>query len=91
MASLLVQLHLLEARVEISRLQPDSARALFLSQKRDLLWQRRIPLEDSAFERSYRYYASHGKDLSDIYVVVTDSLQAKTRRLGSTQGQLPYR
>ena len=90
MASLLVQLHLLEARTETSRLQPDSARALFLSQKRNLLWQRHIAVEDSAFERSYRYYASHDKDLSDIYTVVTDSLQAQARRLGS-QERPPYR
>ena len=91
MVGLLVPLHLLEARVENSRLQPDSARALFLSQKRELLWQRHIPLEDSVFERSYRYYATHDKDLSDIYTIVTDSLEAQAHRLGSTQVKLPYR
>ena len=82
MVSLLTRLHLLEARIEISRTSPDSARALFLSQQRELLWQLHIPADDSTFERSYRYYAAHGKDLDEIYGIVVDSLQAEQRRLG---------
>lgn len=84
MVSLLTRLHLLEARVEVSRMSPDSARALFLSQERELLWQHNVPADDSTFERSYRYYATHAKDLDEIYTVVIDSLQAEQRRLGGT-------
>ena len=83
MASLLIRLHLLESRIESSRLSPDSARSLFLAQQRDLLWQRHVSEQDSSFERSYRYYAVHGKDLDDIYTVVIDSLAAIEKQFGA--------
>lgn len=85
MVGLLVRLHLLEARIEAGRLSSDSARSLFLSQQRDLLWQRHISEQDSSFERSYRYYAVHGKDLDEIYAAVIDSLNAVEKRFGAPQ------
>ena len=84
MVSLLVQIHLLEARVETSHLPPDSARALFLSQQRDLLWRNGVAQPDSVFERSYRYYATHAKDLDEIYAVVIDSLTQRAKKMGVT-------
>ena len=79
MIALLADLHVLEARVENSRLSPDSARALYLAQQRDLLWNRQIT--DSAFQRSYRYYGIHGQDLSDIYGAVIDTLKRRAAAL----------
>jgi hypothetical protein len=76
---LLADLHELEARIESSRISPDSARALFLAQQKALLWKREI--SDSAFHRSYRYYGVHGKDLSEIYGAVIDTLTARQHRL----------
>ena len=72
---LIADLHLLEAQVEGSRLSPDSSRALYLSEQKNLLSKRGVT--DSAFQRSYRYYGIHGKDLDDIYGAVIDTL---TRR-----------
>ena len=89
MTSLLTNLHLAEAQVEASRLSADSAKALFNQLRKDLFW--RYETTDSAFYQSYRYYAVHDKDLSDIYTAVTDSLQARARRLGSTQEQNIHR
>ena len=79
MVRLLADLHLLEARVENSRLPPDSARALFLAQQKELLWSREIT--DSTFQRSYRYYGVHGKDLSEIYNAVIDTLTQRQLNL----------
>ncbi|WP_052732627.1 DUF4296 domain-containing protein [Hymenobacter terrenus] len=79
MISLLADLHLLEARVESSRLSPDSARALYLTQQKNLLWKQEIT--DSAFQRSYRYYGIHGKDLNDIYGAVIDTLGQREAKL----------
>ena len=79
MISLLADLHVLEARVESSRLQADSARALYLSQEKELLWKRSVT--DSAFQRSYRYYFIHGKDLDDIYKAVIDTLGHREHKL----------
>ncbi|NML64734.1 DUF4296 domain-containing protein [Hymenobacter sp. RP-2-7] len=90
MVSLLVRLHLLEARIEASRLAPDSARALFLAQQRDLLWQRHISEQDSSFERSYRYYAVHNKDLDEIYAGVIDSLEKVEKRFGAPQNSFHH-
>ncbi|WP_051718301.1 DUF4296 domain-containing protein [Hymenobacter sp. IS2118] len=86
MTILLTDLHVLEARVESSRLQPDSARALYLSQHERLLKQNQVT--DSAFQRSYRYYGGHGKDLNDIYSAVVDTLNARSQRADSAAGLL---
>jgi len=88
MVSLLVQLHLLEARVEASRLPPDSARALFQAQKQALLWKNDVSVPDSLLERSYRYYAVNNKDIDEIYKAVIDSLELrKTKLEGGKPGE----
>lgn len=89
MITLLTEQHVLEARVENSRLPPDSARALYLSQHKLLLQKQQVT--DSAFQRSYRYYSIHGKDLDNIYKVVIDSLKARETRFEapSTNAQRP--
>jgi hypothetical protein len=79
MAQMLADLHQLEAQVESSRLSPDSARALFLAQQKNLLWKHEVT--DSAFQRSYRYYGIHGKDLNEIYAGVIDTLNHREARL----------
>jgi hypothetical protein len=82
LTSLLIRFHVLEARVESSRLAPDSARALFQAQHHLILAHYKLAEADSAFERSYRYYAMHGKDLDEIYATVIDSLVAREKKLG---------
>ncbi len=81
MVSILVQLHLLEARVEASRLPIDSARALYQSEQRNLLWQNQIPESDSVLQRSYRYYAINRKDMEEIYKAVIDSLEKREAKM----------
>ena len=78
MVPLLADLQQLEAQVENSRLSPDSARALFLVQQKNLLW--RHEATDSTLQHSYRYYSSHGKDLSEIYQAVIDTLKARQQK-----------
>lgn len=79
MVSLLVELHTLEARTDASGLPIDSARALFVQARKGLYT--RFAVDDSAFVRSYRYYAIHDKDLDQIYTVVVDSLALRETRL----------
>ena len=79
MTSLLINLHIVEAQVEASRLAPDSARAMFNQLRRDLFW--RYETTDSAFYQSYRYYAVHDKDLDKIYGDVIDSLSIRETKL----------
>ena len=82
-ASVLLAVHLLEARVEASHLGGDSARALFLSEERKILQRNHISADDSTFERSYRYYSVHDKDLEEIYKVVLDSLSQRAAKMGA--------
>ena len=87
MIRLLTGLHLLEARVDASRMNPDSGRALFLAQQRELL--RQAHTTDSVFQRSYRYYGVHGKDLDELYQAVIDSLGQRERELQRQEGRKP--
>ncbi|GAA3925039.1 hypothetical protein GCM10022406_08890 [Hymenobacter algoricola] len=81
MVSLLVQIHLTEARVEATNLPADSSRALYRQLHKDLLWRQDVT--DSLFQRSYRYYAVHEKDLDEIYGVVIDSLTRRKELLNA--------
>ena len=82
--AVLAQLHLLEARVENSRLTPDSARALYQAQHKQIMWKEEV--SDSAFNRSYRYYGIHGKDLDEVYGAVIDTLTQREAKLGPAAG-----
>ncbi|MDB5269578.1 MAG: hypothetical protein JWP58_2618 [Hymenobacter sp.] len=87
MAQMLADLHQLEAQVENSRLPPDSARALFLAQQKSLYWKHEV--SDSTFQRSYRYYGIHGKDLNEIYAAVIDTLSKREARLNPATANQP--
>lgn len=82
LTSLLIRFHVLEARVESSRLAPDSARALFQNQRRQILKHYQLTEADSTFERSYHYYSIHAKDLDEIYAATIDSLAARAKKMG---------
>lgn len=88
MVSLLVDLHLLEARTDAAALPSDSARALFRQQQKNVYW--RYEVNDSAFVQSYRYYAVHEKDLDDIYATVVDSLALREARLQAPGSPPPH-
>jgi hypothetical protein len=93
--SILIATHLLESRIETSRLSPDSARALFQTMQQRVLQRHHVQAADSSFQHSYRYYAMHDKDLDGIYAAVIDSLTAVDKKLGgkptpSSAGQHPY-
>nr|WP_281383928.1 DUF4296 domain-containing protein [Hymenobacter citatus] len=79
MRSILIDLHILEARIESGRLSTDSARALYNEQQRLVLQQHQV--SDSTFQQSYRYYAIHDKDLDGIYGEIIDSLAAREKKL----------
>lgn len=89
MVSLLIEMHLLEARTDAAALPTDSARALFRQQQKNVYW--RYEVSDSAFVQSYRYYATHEKDLDDIYATVVDSLSLREARQQEPGGPPPHR
>ncbi|WP_198172697.1 DUF4296 domain-containing protein [Hymenobacter ginkgonis] len=80
--SILIRIHLLEARVEGSHMNTDSTRALYQSQQVLIFKKYGITPADSSFQHSYRYYAVHNKDLDEIYAAVIDSLVVRDKSLG---------
>lgn len=78
MVPLLADLQQLEAQVENSRLAPDSARALFLAEQKNLYWKRQVT--NSVLQHSYRYYGAHGKDMPEIYQAVIDTLKTRQQK-----------
>ena len=84
MVPLLADLHQLETQVENSRLAPDSAKALFRQQQQSLLG--RYQATDSSFQRSYRYYSIHNKDLNEVYQAVIDTLTQREKKFGDGPG-----
>lgn len=85
LVSLLVDLHVLEARVEASRLPTDSAHVLYRQQVKDVYW--RHDTDEETFKQSINYYASHGKDLENIYTIVVDSIAMRQFRVSTSTGK----
>ena len=79
LVQLVADLQVLEARVENSRLSGDSSRALYLINQKEIFWKNEVT--DSAFQRSYRYYSIHGKDLDEIYAAAIDTLGRRELKL----------
>ncbi|GAA4384323.1 DUF4296 domain-containing protein [Hymenobacter koreensis] len=84
MVALLIDIHLLEARVEAASMQADSARALFNQQLKDIYWRHEV--EEDVFRQSYQYYAVHDKDLEQLYATVIDSLGQREIKLNEATG-----
>ena len=84
---LVADIQQLEAQVENSRLPPDSAKVLFLAQQKDLFWRREVT--DTTFQRSYRYYGTHKKDLAELYQLVIDTLAQREARYPPPPGVRP--
>ena len=87
MVPLMADLHILETQVENSRLPPDSGKALFREQQHALFWRRQV--SDSAFQRSYRYYSVHNKDLNEVYQAVIDTLGQREKKFPAAPGSPP--
>jgi hypothetical protein len=85
MVRLLADIHLLEARVEASRLNPDSSKVLYNEHVKKLY--RGHNTNETTFRESMQYYAVHGKDLEEIYAAVVDTLAMREVRMGTAAGK----
>jgi len=78
MTELLIDIHILEARVDKLRLPNDSAFAIYNTLEKEIFDQN--DLTKLAYERSYQHYLSNPKHLDQIYAVVVDSLNVIQKR-----------
>lgn len=78
MTELLIDIHILEARVDKLRLPNDSAFAIYNTLEKEIFDQN--DLTKLEYERSYQHYLSNPKQLDQIYAVVVDSLNVIQKR-----------
>lgn len=84
-ASFLMDLYLLEAKIHELRLTNDSAKKVFAIREAQLYEQHQ--LDDSLYRVSFAFYLNDPKALNDIYTLLTDSLSLRERiHLGESVG-----
>ncbi len=77
MINFLIDLHIVEAKIGLSRIQNDSVK-LFFPKIEDELYQKH-QISDSLYKKSYQYYLSNISDMEEIYAAVVDSLSLRER------------
>ena len=78
MVDILIDIHILEAKVIKLRLKTDSAKAVYNSLEEELFKSHEV--EKDIYEKSYQYYLVNTKEMQSIYNVVVDSLNLRHQR-----------
>ena len=76
-ASFLVDLYILEAKVKNLKVSKDSSKVIFKHYEK-MLYEKH-GMNDSLYRKSFEYYMSDPQGLTDIYSIVVDSLSLKER------------
>jgi hypothetical protein len=82
MIDFLIDLHIVEAKISMSRIPYDSIK-LFFPEVEDSLY-RKHQISDTLYKKSYQYYLKNITLMEEIYSAVVDSLSLRERIL-STQ------
>ena len=77
MVSFLIDLHLMEAKMNAARIPRDSIKTFFPAIEEALFEKHNIT--DSVYYRSYQYYLNDMFDMEEIYSAVVDSLSLRER------------
>lgn len=72
MVSLLIDIHVLEGKVDRLNIKRDSTTLIFNTLEREIFNTHQIDYE--LYERSYKYYLEDVKSMDEIYMAVVDSL-----------------
>lgn len=78
MVDVLIDIHILEAKVNKLRLQTDSSKAIYNSLEDELFENKEV--DKGLYERSYQHYLVNTKEMQEIYGVVVDSLNLRHQR-----------
>jgi len=79
MVDFLIDLHIIEARISMSRIPNDSI-PLFFDEVEDSLYQKHH-ITDSIYKKSYQYYLENVDLMEEIYSAVVDSMSLRERIL----------
>ncbi|PIB35865.1 hypothetical protein BFP72_10900 [Reichenbachiella sp. 5M10] len=80
MTEILIDQHILEAKVLLLKLRTDSSAKVFNSLEKELFEKYKV--DKATFERSFQYYLAHPEKLDKIYEVVVDSLNVYDQNAG---------
>jgi len=77
MVSLLIDIHILEAKVNKLRLKSDSAKAVYNTFEEKIFLDHNV--DRAVYDRSLQYYLIETKELKKVYQVVIDSLNLRQK------------
>lgn len=72
MVSLLIDIHILEGKINRLNVKRDSTTLIFNTLEREIFKTHKIDFD--LYERSYKYYLEDVKSMDEIYMAVVDSL-----------------
>jgi len=72
MVDILIDIHIVEAKINQLRINKDSANKVFTIFEKDIFEKHKV--QDSVYRKSYGYYLDHPKVMEEIYNAVVDSL-----------------
>lgn len=78
MVELLIDIHILEARVDKLRLPNDSSFAIYNTLEKEIFEEKKV--DKNTYDQSYQFYLSQPKALDHIYAIVVDSLNVIQKR-----------
>lgn len=81
MVDFLIDLHIIEARLNTVRFPQDSVKLFFPDIEKELFEKHNIT--DSIYFVSYQYYLENVKEMEEIYTAVVDSLSIRERILNA--------
>ena len=75
MVTFLIDLHIIQSKVQNLRLSNDSAEVLFMILEKDLMEQ--YAIRDTVFYESYSWYLAHPEIMHEVYTAVVDTLSLR--------------
>lgn len=81
MAAFLMDLYVLEAKIDYLSVSKDSLKKVFKHYENKLFEQHQ--LNDSLYQVSFNYYLNDPEGLTEIYTILVDSLSLKERLIHS--------
>jgi hypothetical protein len=75
MVDVLIDIHLLEAKLDALSIEKDSTTALYQAYEQQIFEKHQISSE--LYLESYQWHFSHLQSLNDIYSIVVDSLMLR--------------
>ncbi len=84
MTAILIDIHLLEEKINYLRLDQDTSLMLYKAYEFDLLKKHNV--DTTLYQRSYKFYASEVRHMTKIYEAVVDSLNVR-HKMASTKNK----